>query len=210
MVPEKLSWFKKHLANLGKRLFYRRSDKISLLLTSLVVQATIEEYQSVLDGSLPKALKVLGDAARGEAADLMTDLLENPIIGGFKMAMLLSKDISEVPMRLDWALYSLAGKNTWKLFDKPKLIPSEEAEDGITKVIIGLKKCPLCVGLDHITGEDLEDQEYAKILTALGGATVQSFEDYVGNDYDIVCKETKCFLRGDDKGELTIYFYPRK
>ena len=208
MVIEKIGWFKRRMGDIGKRLFFNKSEKMNLLLTSAIVQSTIEEYTSIMGGSLPDALKLFGEGVKAQALDLVTEAIETPILFGLKLAFLLSKEPSDIAIQMGFTFWGLAGKMSKEHFTKPKFISAEESEDNIAKVIIGVKKCPVCIGLTNVTEKDLQGEDYITVLSALSEAAIQDIQDYVGNKYKIVCKETKCFLRGDDQGEMTLYFHP--
>ena len=45
---EKLSWFRKLLIGLGKRIYYRKSDKVNVLGVNLMLREVIRHYQDVL------------------------------------------------------------------------------------------------------------------------------------------------------------------
>jgi hypothetical protein len=55
----------------------------------------------------------------------------------------------------------------------------------------------------------LGNHDYFHVITELAEAAIQHIQDYVENRYRVLCRETKCFLRGDDQGELTVFFYPK-
>jgi hypothetical protein len=48
------------------------------------------------------------------------------------------------------------------------------------------------------------------LLAAALASLLQSVQDYVGNDYNLEVKETKCMLLGDAQGEAIVYFYPKE
>ena len=209
MVSKKLGFIKKTIGKYGKRLFWWKTEKINLFLIVSIVQAVIEVYQEIKEGSLPEALESLAKGAEAGAGDIVTDLIENPIMFGIGMKFLLSKDIRDVALQIGWTLWALAGNDSGRLLGKPVFIPAEEAEEGVPKIIVSILKCPMCATQGGIKPEDLGGYDYFHVITALAGSAVQHVEDYVGNEYTVICKETKCFLRGDDKGEITAFFYPK-
>lgn len=212
MVKEKVGWLFRLFGHLGKRLYYQKQSKLNFFLLTCIVKAVVNEYRRLNDGDLEKALKVLGDTVKRETAVVVLDLIDKPILLGIKMAIMLSTDIRDIPLDLKLAFWSILGNGAKKVFGDPVLILAEQADDNIAKIKIAVKNCPFCVGelSGDITLDDLGDEDYAIVMTALGEAAVQNIEDYVGNSYNIVCRETKCRLKGDDQGELTIYFYPKE
>ncbi|NHI94001.1 MAG: hypothetical protein EAX96_16045 [Candidatus Lokiarchaeota archaeon] len=209
MVSKKLGWIKRRLGDFGNKLFYRKSEKMNLFIVTSIVQSVIEEYRNIYEGDLPKALKELAKGSETGAGEIVSDLIENPIMFGISLKFLLSKHLPDVGLQIWWTLLSILGNDAKKIFGKPKFIPATEAEDGITKIVIALKQCMMCSTKLNIAPEDLGDQDYFHVITSIAEAAVQHMQDYVENDYKIKCKETKCFLRGDDQGELTLFFYPK-
>ena len=69
----------------------------------------------------------------------------------------------------------------------------------------------LCASADEgdIKVDELAHRGFAEILGNAVAALLQITQDYVENDYQIVTKETKCFLRGDSYGEMVMYFHPK-
>ena len=212
MVKDKVSWLFKVFGPIGKRLYYHKQSKLNFFLLTCIVKATINEYKRLNNGDLEKALKVLGDTVKRETAVVVLDLIDKPVLLGIKMAIMLSTDIRDIPFDLNLAFWAILGKGAKEVFEDPVLILAEDAEDNIAKIKIGVKNCPFCIGelTGNITLDDLGDEDYGIVITALGEAAVQNIEDYVGNSYNIVCRETKCRLKGDEQGELTIYFYPKE
>ena len=209
MVREKLGWFMKGLARIGRYLVYRQKPKINFLTTLLVLRAVMQEYAEIL-GSTEEGLLRLGKSQRVIASRVVLNMIEDPLLFGIKMGTILSRDISDTAFLIDMALKVLIGSDATKIFETPIFIPAEDTDDGIPKVICTLKKCPLCAGLtSHVTAEMLGEAEYLAVITSLGESAVQVIQDFVGNSYNIVCKETKCILKGDEKGEMTVYFYPK-
>ena len=60
-----------------------------------------------------------------------------------------------------------------------------------------------------IEPERLGAHKYGKLLTLTIEQMIQAIQDYAGNDYKVVARETKCFLNGDFKGEIYVWLYPR-
>ncbi|MHA1271404.1 MAG: hypothetical protein ACTSPY_16545 [Candidatus Helarchaeota archaeon] len=211
MVKNKLNFFLKQLGNVGSKFYYNMNPKINFMLLLLIVRSTIQEYTNTLK-SMEKGLDRLGTDVQTEASSVVMDLILNPIMFGIKMAVILSKDISDTAYMIHLTLKALIGSKAVKyMFDKPVFIPAEENIDKIPRVVIGIKNCPLCCGIeDKITPDMIGESDYLTVITSLGQAAVQNVEDYVGNSYRIVCKETKCRCRGDTKGELTVFFYAKE
>ena len=180
------------------------------MILILIVRATIKEYMEIFDGSMEKALEQLGEDVKVESSEVVMELIDKPIAFGVKLNMFLSRDLSDQATLIHLTLKSLIrGDVVKKMFDKPIFIPAEQSENGIAKVVIGIKDCPLCCGLEDKLRPLVGNSDYFTVITALGQAAVQNVIDYIGLNYRVEVKETKCKCRGDEKGELTVYYYPR-
>jgi len=209
MVAKKLGWIKKAIGDVGKKLFFRQTDKINMFLMIAIVQSVIEEYRIIHEGNLSRALETLAQGAGTGASEIVADLIEKPVMAGMGMKFLLSKHLPDVALQIEWTLWSLAGKNAEKIFGKPMFIPAENSTEGVPEVVIPIKQCVMCAAKTDIKPEDLGNHDYFHVITELAEAAIQHIQDYVENRYRVLCRETKCFLRGDDQGELTVFFYPK-
>ena len=75
------------------------------------------------------------------------------------------------------------------------------------------KRCVLCTGLRpgiDIDHTKLRNNSYGELLGQALMALLQMIQDYVGNNYNLVIKESKCRLRGDEYGESIVFFYPKE
>ncbi|MHA1232423.1 MAG: hypothetical protein ACTSRP_28095 [Candidatus Helarchaeota archaeon] len=125
------------------------------------------------------------------------------------MSIILTPNISDHAFFIHLALKALIGeKAVNKMFDKPVFIPASATDDGIARVVIGIKKCPLCEGLENKLKPLVGNADYLTVITSMGQAAVQNILEYVGEEYKVVVRETKCRCRGDEKGELTVFYYP--
>jgi hypothetical protein len=71
----------------------------------------------------------------------------------------------------------------------------------------------MCTGL--IPGVDIDPNKlrknsYGELFGQAVAVLLQMVQDYVGNNYDVTLKETKCMLRGDPHGEYLISLIPKE
>ena len=204
MPRKKIGWFRKKLGNVGKKLMRWRYRKMDLYLLSLMELVVLQKYA-----------EILGD--QGSAFDEFTNQFTQGAYDIFYSVMDLvkiffSKDLQDLLYVWDLAMYLILGKEHREYFDVPKFIPAEETEEGVPKIVARIKKCVVCASVKEgdIKLDELGHRGYAEILGNALTALVQMVQDSVENDYKVVLKETRCFLRGDNYGEQTLFFYPKE
>jgi len=204
LVRKRIGWFRKQLGKLGKRLIRKRYRKIDLYVLSLMELEVVRKYGELL-GDQGQGFDVLDEQFTQGAYDLFYSLQN-------MLKIFFSKSLEDLTYLYDLALYVILGDDYKIFFDTPKLVTAEESEDGIPKLITRVKKCILCASADEgdIKLDELAHRGFGEILGHAVAALMQITQDYVGNNYDVITKETKCFLRGDAYGELTMFFYPKK
>jgi phage baseplate assembly protein W len=68
----------------------------------------------------------------------------------------------------------------------------------------------MCAGIDDVTKEDLGKKDYGSTVATLFGTVIKEAWDYMEMPYQVLeAKETRCYLRGDPFGEITITFAPK-
>ena len=210
MVAEKISWFKKVLAGLGKRLYFRREPKMNIMLLAVIVRSVINEFKEFY-GDWEAAFSRLDAAVAEESKNIIAEMIDQPILFGVGLRTMLSRSLEDIPFLVKMTFWVMAGKNSKKIFGEPLLIPAEESPEKVPKIIIPIKKCMMCAGLTTVDPTEFkDDRNYFDYVAAVLAGTMGHIEEYVGNEYKVVGKETKCFLRGDDQGELTVWFYPKE
>ncbi|MHA1649786.1 MAG: hypothetical protein ACTSYB_06310 [Candidatus Helarchaeota archaeon] len=201
----KLGFFRKLLIGLGKRIYYRKTEKVNVLGVSLMIRAVLRQYQEVL-GSLDKAMKIFQSQVAITADEVITNLIYEPLMLGVSMSFALSRAIQDGPFTIHALIWGMIGKAYNKTFEYPLL---ELNEDGTGKFIIRTKgkSCILCSGVHDVTIEDLGDNDYGDILATLFGTIIREAWKYLESPYELLeSKETKCILRGDPCCEITISF----
>jgi hypothetical protein len=206
---QKLSWFRKLLIGLGKRIYYRKSEKSNVLGVNLMLRAVIRQYEAIT-GDLDSALKTFLDQVRVTADEVITNLIYEPIMLGISMGYALSREIDDGPFTIQALVQGMIGKAYPKVFEYPQL---DLNPDGSGQFRIRSKgaSCIICSGVDDISEEQLKTESYGNILATLFGTIIRQAWNYLESPYEIVeAKETKCLLRGDSCSEITISFKPKE
>ena len=206
---QKLSFFRKLLISLGKRMYYRKSDKVNVLGVNLMLREVIRHYAEVMGGNLPEALNKFQEQVAVTADEVITNLIHEPIMAGVSMSYALSREIKDGPFTIQSLIYGMIGSDYKKTFEPVWL---ELNEDGSGRFVIRTKgkACILCSSVRDISGSDLGDANYGNILATLFGTIIREAWAYIESPYTFIeANETQCVLRGDPCGEITIYFKPK-
>ena len=200
---KKIGWFRKQLGKIGKRYLRKKYKKMDLYVLSLMELEVMKKYSDLL-GNQKSGLEELNRQFIQGANDIFFNLMNY-------IKIFFSKSLEDILYIYDVAMYIILGNDYKEFFGKPRLFKAEETEDGIPKIVTRINKCVMCASVEEgdIQLQELGDKGFGEILGNAITALVQLVQDYVENDYSIVLKETKCFLRGDKYGEFTMYFYPR-
>ncbi|MHA1426873.1 MAG: hypothetical protein ACTSQI_12875 [Candidatus Helarchaeota archaeon] len=164
---QKLSWFRKLLIGLGKRIYFRKAEKANVLGVNLMLRAIIHQYELIL-GDLETALKTFLEQVTIAADEVITNLIHEPIMLGVSMSYALSREIEDGPFTIQALVQGMIGNDYKKVFEYPEL---ELNPDGSGSFIIRSKgaSCILCSGIDDISGEQLSEENYGNILATLFG-----------------------------------------
>ncbi len=203
----RLGWFRRLLIGLGKRIYYRKSEKVNVLGVNLMLREVIRQYERITGGeNMSSALKTFQDQVAITAHEVITNLIHEPIMAGIAMSYALSRDIKDGPFTIQALIYGMIGKNFKKTFQYPEL---KLNPDGTGQFIIRTKgpSCILCSGARDINPDDLGESDYGNILATLFGTIIDEAWKYLESPYNMLsAKETKCILRGDPYGEITVNF----
>jgi len=207
MVPVKLGKIRRALASLGKRIYWRfMTQKMNLWMLSSMAFAVTKKYEEIFDGDTGLAIDTFTEQFVNGATSIMYELLGT-------MKMFFSKSLTDLEFLSSVALYVVLGPDWNDFFEEPIYVPGEKTEDGIPQLIMRQTKCVLCTGLRP--GIDLDhtkfkENSYGELLAKALVALLQMIQDYVGNEYNLVVKETKCLLRGDSFNEGVTFFFPKE
>ncbi|MHA1129448.1 MAG: hypothetical protein ACTSRC_18830 [Candidatus Helarchaeota archaeon] len=205
MVPEKLGFFRKLLAKIGKRVYWKISKKMNLWMLSSMAYGVTKKYEEIFEGDTGKAVDTFTEQFISGANSIMYELLP-------RMKVFFSKSLDDLEFLTDVAMYVIMGPKWKQFFGKPQFIPADDTADGVPKLIIRFIRCVLCTGLRpgiDIDHSKLKKNSYGELLARALVALMQMIQDYVGNDYKLDVKEVKCRLRGDEWGEGVVFFFPK-
>ncbi len=206
MVPVKLNKIRKVLASLGKRIYWKfMTKKMNLWMLSSMAYGVTKKYEEIFDGDTGLAVDTFTEQFVNGAKSIMYELLGT-------MKMFFSKSLEDLEFLSGVALYVVLGPDWNDFFEEPIYVPGERTEDGVPQLIMRQKKCVLCTGLRP--GIDLDHTKfkkntYGELLANALVALLQMIQDYVGNEYNLVVKETKCLLRGDSFNEGVTFFFSK-
>jgi len=206
MPPEKLGFFRKLVAKLGKRVYWQISDKMNLFMLSSMAYGVTKKYEEIFGGNTGLAVDTFTEQFVNGASSIMYELLP-------QMKFFFSKSLEDVEFLSDVAMYVILGSKWRKFFGKPIFIPADKSEEGVPKLVLRFVRCVLCTGLKpgiDIDQAKLKRNSYGELLARALVSLMQLIQDYVGNEYTLEVKETKCRLRGDLYGEGVVYFLPKK
>jgi hypothetical protein len=205
MAPEKLNGFRKLIAGLGKRLYWKMSNKMNLYMLSTMAFGVTKVYEEIFNGDTGLAVDTFTEQFMNGANSIMYELLPT-------MKIFFSKSLEDVEFLSGVAMYVILGPKWQNFFGPPKFVPANRSEERVPKLIITYKCCVLCTGLKpgvDIDPAKLRRNSYGELLARALVSLMQLIQDYVGNEYTLEVKETKCRLRGDPYGECLIYFFPK-
>ena len=129
-----------------------------------------------------------------------------------RIKLLYSKSLKDLEFLAETALFVILGPDWNTFLSEPTLILAEKTKEGITQLRITIPRCALCTGIRpgiDLDTEKLRKHTYGELLAAALASLLQQVQDYVGNEYSLEIKETKCMLLGDTTGEAVVYFYPK-
>ncbi len=203
-----LSRFKKLLGGLGKRLYHLRESKEKMNFLSYMYETIIEEYADIHGGNYENAIDHLIELIKPMSIEVISKLLLDVKVAGVPYKSLITKSLEDLPYLMETSLYAIFGNWATKVFEKqPVLIPASESAEKVPTIVLLIKECPFC-SYTTISPEKLGAHKYGKFLCLTTEQMLQATEDYIGNEYTVVGRETKCFLNGDDRGEMRFWFYP--
>lgn len=206
MVPVRLGKIRRALASLGKRIYWKfMTKKMNLWMLSSMAYGVTKKYEEIFDGDTGLAVDTFTEQFVNGAKSIMYELLGT-------MKMFFSKSLEDLEFLSGVALYVVMGPDWNDFFEDPIYIPGEKTDDGVPQLIMRQKRCVLCTGLRPGIDMDFSkfrENTYGELLAKALVALLQMIQDYVGNEYNLVVKETKCLLRGDEFNEGVTFFFPK-
>ena len=206
MPVEELGWFRKQLGALGKRVFHWRIEKISLFSLNVFIRCLMKMYASLNNGDYGKGLDQFCKHVEEESKILIFEMINEPVMLGLTMDTVTSKkpeDLVYIATTLFWAMLGKDYKNLWEQLELTK------EENGVYKLILREKICIICTEETHLTQNMIGSRNYGDIFASLLVGILKALEEYVESPYEVTGKETKCMLKGDAHGEITIWLTPK-
>jgi len=204
----KLSRFKKILGGLGKRIYHWRETKESMNFLSYMYETIIQEYADIFDGDYENSIETLIEMVRPMTEELVSKLLTEVKVLGVPFSSFLTQNVDDLPYILETILYAIFGSWAKEVYKKPVLIPAAESKSQVDEIIIQAMRCPFCCNT-MIQPDQLGMQRYGRFTCLTLEQCLQQVEDFVGNDCEVIGRETQCFLQGDSIGEFRFWIYPR-
>lgn len=207
MPVDKLGWFRKTLGSLGKRIYHWKADKMNLFGLNVMIRSLVRIYAELNGGNYEKGLEVFSSQVGDEARNLITEMILDPIAFGMSLNAVMSKDPEDLLYISSILFWSILGKNYKDLWEDFEII---KEDNGVIKMVMRQKVCLLCAEERELTQENFGSLSMGEIFASLLGGIIRALEEYVGNDYEITARETKCLMRGDRYGEVTLWLQPRE
>lgn len=210
MPVKKTNWFYRLMGNIGKRLYYARSQKLNLMAVTLIVRNTIEEYKDIF-GSYEEGIKGFEEACRLGTMDVISDMMQQKILLGIGLYDITSEYVPDTAWAVELGLGALAGNDfIKKIFQSANYLPAEVSGEENPKVIVKFKKCMMCSGVPNSKKKELGKACYGGYFAVLLSAALQMMGEEVNWGYDFEGVEEKCFLHGDDHAEFHLRLIPKK
>jgi len=199
--------FKDILGNIGKRFVRSTTPKMNTFFLSIVIL----EYTRILveflfDGNLEAALEDFYNTGRFTGTEI-TDKHLNAA------RYFLSKSLKDSPRmaRIFW--YIAMGEDVPK--KKIRFVPKGTEGNEYDMLTWSFDKCVFCAASTEekdliINEETMGNQSWGAQVSGIFEALMQAVQDYVGNNYEIKVKETKCIMKDDTCNEFIMWFIPRE
>lgn len=198
--------FKYILGGLGKRFVRRTEKKMNTLFLSIIIL----EYTRILveflfDGDLEAALKDFHNTGKITGKDVIDEYLDTA-------KYILSKPLEETPRMAKVFWYIAMGEDVPS--KNMRFVPKGSEGNDYDMLIWSFDQCVFCATATDekdliINKETLGNQMWGNQCAGIFESMMQTVQDYVGNNYEVKVKETKCFLKGDTKNEFQMSFIPR-
>lgn len=206
MPKEKLGFFGKLLAKIGKHYYWWKSRKMNGLLMSLDMLECVRIIYEYHDNDLPKALQTFKELGRHAGEAVIYEFLD----AGKRI---FSKRLDDFPVILESAWYIFMGDH----IAGAQMLP---AEGELPKRLVWrVEKCVFCGGLKQddsiVVNRETMDWDnthltWGSTICGVMETALQSILDYVELSYDIAVEETGCIMKGDPFSEYTAYFWPKQ
>ncbi|NVM28170.1 MAG: hypothetical protein HWN65_04950 [Candidatus Helarchaeota archaeon] len=205
MPKEKLGFFGKLLAKIGKHYYWWRARKMNALMMSInFLECVRIIYEDIHDHNLPAALEAFKELGRNAGQQVIYEFLD----AGKRI---FSKRLEDFPVILEAAWYIFMGDH----ISGAQLLPA--TYDLPQRLVWRVEKCVFCAGLKQddsiVVNKETMDWDntrltWGSVVCGVMESALQAILDYVELPYDIAVEETGCIMKGDPYSEYTAYFWP--
>ena len=199
--------FKDVLGNLGKRFVRHTEKKMNTFFLSIIIlEYTRLLVEFLYDGNLEAALEDFYETGKNTGKGVIDEHLD-------AARYILSKSLDETPRMAKIFWYIAMGE------DVPnrniRFVPKGAEENEYDMLTWTFERCVFCAASTEekdmiINKETMGNQTWGSQCAGIFESIMQSVQDYVGNNYEIKIKETKCIMKGDPENEYKMFFIPRE
>jgi len=207
MPKEKLGFFGKLLAKIGKHYYWWRARKMNALMMSIdFLECVRIIYEDIHDKNLVASLQTFKELGRNAGQAVIYEFLD----AGKRI---FSKRLEDFPVILEAAWYIFMGDHIAGAEIRPA------TRDLPQRLVWRVEKCVFCAGLKQddsiLVNKETMDWEntrltWGSVVCGVMESALQSILDYVELPYDISVEETGCIMKGDLYSEYTAYFWPKE
>ncbi len=172
-----------------------------------MVRNILHLYAGINNGDYQQAVHDFATQVEEESKNIISEMIDTPILLGVSMSSVMSKSIEDIIFISTLIFWAIFGKDYKEMWTEPEL---SMEDDGTVRLTLQQKFCLFCAEESKLTHEHFGIFTPGEVLAAIFKGILQALQDYVGNEYNVIARETKCFVRGDPHGEITILLKPRE
>ncbi len=170
-----------------------------------MLRGLVRLYGEINNGDYEKGVRDFADQVEEESKNFIAEMIDDPIALGVSMSSVMSKAIEDIAFMTTLIFWAIMGKDYKEVWSEPEL---EILDDGIIIFRMQQKQCLFCAG-ETLLPSKFGECHTGEVFAAIVKGIMQALQDYVGNNYEVRARETKCFMRGDPYGEITLWLNPK-
>jgi len=208
MPKERIGFFGKLLAKIGKHFYWWRARKMNGLIMSLDFLECVRVIYEYHGNNLPLALKTFKELGRSAGQSVIYEFLD----AGKRI---FSRRLQDFPILLESSWYIFMGDH----ISGAEFIAERYDTDEPARLVWQVPRCVFCAGLKQdtsiVVNKETMDWEKTKltwgsVVCGVMESALQSILDYVVLPFNVKVEESKCVMKGDRVSEYTAYFLPKK
>jgi hypothetical protein len=203
---EKLTWFRRRIAGIGKRIYHWKQKKVNLFSFNSMSRNVIRIYGEINNGDYKQGLLDWSAQLEDVAKNVIIEMINEPILFGLSMDSVSPKDIKDLPFLIGLIFWALLGKDYKDIWPIPYYI---KHENGVINFVVRQNSCLHCVAEDVLTQKDIGDLHLCNLTASVMKGIFQALQDYLGTEYHITKEITQCFMKGDEYGEIIFIYTPK-